>query len=124
MARPRTPAKILELRGAFKQNPQRRREDSEGGAPFERDPPPHLPQGAVAAWHYVVARLPKITLFNSDEVAVEIAAKLLAQFWLTGDLDTIKELRQWLDKLGMTPRARTQIPPAPERDSGNKFSDT
>lgn len=29
MARPRTPAKILELRGAFKANPQRRREDAD-----------------------------------------------------------------------------------------------
>lgn len=50
-----------------------------------------------------------VAFYNCDEVAVEITAKLLAQYWLTGDLDTIKELRQWLAKLGMTPGDRAKL---------------
>ena len=71
--------------------------------------PTHLPQGAVTAWNYVVARLPQIALYNCDEVAVEMAARQLAAYWLTGDLDTLKELRQWLSKLGMFPVDRAKL---------------
>jgi len=124
MARPRQPAKILDLRGAFAKNPARRREDAEGDKPFNSDPPAHLPEGAVRAWRYVVERLPKVAMFNCDEIAVEIAATLLAQFWLSRDIDTLKELRQWLAKLGMTPVDRTKIPPAdPGGKSKNPFSE-
>jgi phage terminase small subunit len=121
MARPKTPSNVLELRGAFKKNPQRARVDAAGAGQFAKAPPQHLPQGAVVAWQYVVSRLPKVALSSSDEIAVEIAAKLLAQFWLTGDLDTIKELRQWLGKLGMTPVDRTKMPSTPP-DNANPFS--
>jgi hypothetical protein len=110
MGRPRTPSNVLELRGAFKKNPARRRKDAEGGSPFCQDPPMHMPQGAVPAWNYLVARLPRIALYNSDEIAVELAARQLATYWLTGDADTLKELRQWLAKLGMFPVDRTKIP--------------
>jgi hypothetical protein len=69
-----------------------------------------MPQGAVPAWNYIVARLPRIALYNSDEIAVELAARQLATYWLTGDEDTLKELRQWLSKLGMFPGDRAKIP--------------
>lgn len=110
MGRPRTPSNVLELRGAFKKNPARRRKDAEGSAPFCENPPAHLPQGAVPAWNYLVSRLPRIALYNCDEIAVEIAARQLAGYWLTGDPDTVKELRQWLAKLGMFPVDRAKLP--------------
>jgi len=110
MARPRKPSNVLEFKGSFKKNPARRRKDAEGGAPFCEQPPAHLPKSAVPAWNYVVARLPRVALYNSDEIAVEIAATLLAAFWTTNDLEVLKELRQWLGKLGMTPGDRTKIP--------------
>lgn len=123
MARPRTPSNILELRGAFKKDPQRTRVDAAGAAAFERDPPAHLTADAVPAWRYLVDRLPKVALSSSDEIGVEIAAKLLARHWLIGasDLDTIKELRQWLGKLGMTPVDRTKMPSTPPDDK-NPFA--
>jgi phage terminase small subunit len=126
MARPRTPAKILELRGAFKANPQRRRKDAEGAGPFQMDPPTHLAAEAVPAWRYLVERLPRVTLSSSDEVAVEAAAVTLAGLWqlskMLGALAPLSpsykslsaELRLWLQQLGMTPQARTKIPAAPE----------
>lgn len=99
------------MRGSFKTHPGRKREDSQGEKPFSKGPPSHLPQGAVAAWHHIVERLPLIALYNSDEIAVEISARLLAAYWLNGDLKTQSELRLWLGKLGMTPGDRTKIPP-------------
>ena len=75
----------------------------------------------MRAWRYLVDRLPRVALYSCDEIAVEIAAKLLAQYWLTGNLETIKELRQWLGKLGMTPQDRTRIPAATPSKEANKF---
>jgi hypothetical protein len=119
--RPRTPAKILELRGAFKKDPQRRRVDAEGAGPFSGEPPTHLAQTDVPAWRYVVARLPKVAMSSSEEIAVEVTAKLLSQFW-AGNLGVITELRQWLGKLGMTLTDRAKIPGAPPSASDNPFA--
>jgi hypothetical protein len=131
MARPRTPAKILELRGAFKANPQRRRKDAEGAAPFEKAPPMALAADCVPAWHQLVSRLPKVVLSSSDEFAVEQAAVCLTGIRQLGNMAGLhpsygklsSELRQWLIQLGMTPAARTKI--APEKaddDAGNPFA--
>jgi phage terminase small subunit len=126
MARPRTAAKILELRGSFKTHPERRRQDAEGAGEFQIDPPTHLTPDAVPAWRYLVERLPRVTLSSSDEVAVESAAVVLAGMWqlskMSGALAPLSpafkglsaELRQWLQQLGMTPAARTKIAPAPD----------
>jgi len=119
--RPRLPSNVLELRGAFKKHPERRRQDPAGAAEFKREPPPHLPQGAVSAWRYLVERLPKVAITSSDEIAVEVCAGLLAKYWLSSELDTLKELRQWLGKLGMTPGDRARLPSAPP-DPQNPYS--
>jgi len=131
MGRPRTPAKVLELRGAFKKDPSRRRVDAAGAGPFERDPPTHMSEDTVPAWRYIVERLPKVALTSSDEVAVEAAARCLAGIWAIGPMAAMHpnfgklsaELRQWLGQLGMTPAARTKIAPVKEADeSGNPFA--
>ena len=124
MGRPRTPSNVLDLRGSFRKNPNRRRKDAQGDKPFEKGPPAHLPQGAVPAWHYVVERLPVVALYNCDEIAVEMAARQLAACWLTGDLEILKELRQWLAKLGMFPVDRAKLSPKePEapKDPADKY---
>ena len=120
MSRPRTPAKILELRGAFKRNPNRRRIDAEGAGPFSCEPPAHLAQINLPAWRYLVERLPKVALSSSDEIAVEVSAVLLAQLW-AGNTSIAAELRQWLGKLGMTPVDRSKIP-ASAPQGANPFS--
>lgn len=115
---------MLEIRGAFEKNPSRKRSDP-AGAPINLKPPTHLPADAVPAWNYLVVRLPLVAFYNCDEVAVEIAATLLAQYWLTpADLKTIKELRYWLGKLGMTPGDRAKLDakePEGEKDPTAKY---
>lgn len=132
MARPRTPSNVLELHGAFKKNPQRKRKDPEGAGPFSVDPPAEMPGAVRPRWNEIVARLPKVALTSSDEIAVEAAAHCLhgirelgQHAWrdpLFGKLSG--ELRAWLGKLGMTPQDRTRIAPLPEKpNAGNPFSD-
>ena len=121
MSRQRVPAKILELRGAFKAHPERRRQDAEGAGAFDPQPPAHLPAAVVPAWQYIVARLPKVAVYESDAVTVEMAARLLAQCWLSPDVGALRELRQWLSALGMSPQSRTKIPPAPRSASDSAF---
>lgn len=50
MARPRTPSAILELRGAYKKNPARRRPAEPEYDPSDCDCPDHLSPGAKAEW--------------------------------------------------------------------------
>lgn len=123
MVRPRTPAKLLELRGAFVAHPERRRVDAEGVAPFNREPPAHLPAECTRAWRWITDRLPKVALYSTDEIAVEIAARLLAQYWLGGDMSVLKELRAWLGPLGFTPRDRCNLPSSPTTAQPSAFDD-
>lgn len=132
MARPRTPSNVLEMRGAFKVHPGRKRQDSEGAGPFNFEPPTDLPTSAAPAWRALAQRLPKVSLSSSDEIALGQAARVLSGIW---ELDKMggavnpafpklsSELRQWLIQLGMTPQARTKIPQAPEKPAGNAFAD-
>lgn len=73
--RPKLPAEILNLHGAFEKDPNRERQDVEPTAEFDKMPPVHLPQELVPIWHQVVVRLPKISLSSSDEYAVEQCAR-------------------------------------------------
>lgn len=132
MARPRTPSNVLELRGAFAKNPQRRRKDAEGAGPFNAEPPAELPGEAVRAWRILAERVPKVALTSSDEIALAQAARTLAGIWLLdaqgGAANPLfaklsAELRQWLIQLGMTPQARTKMPQAPEKPASNAFAD-
>jgi hypothetical protein len=135
MGRPRTPASVLQLRGGFLKHPERRREDPPGAAPFEREPPAHLPQGVVPAWRHVAERLPMIAISSSDEIAVEQAARVLAALWqLERDLGPLAcrtpefkrldaSLLQWLGHLGMSPRARAGLVPVVSNRKPNPFAD-
>lgn len=126
MARPREPARILELRGAFRANPQRRREDAPGAGPFNAEPPEHLHPTTARAWRYLVPRLPRVVLTASDEPAVEAAARVLGACWeLESRLGPLAAaapefsklhglLLRYLAELGLSPRARASLTAAPQ----------
>jgi hypothetical protein len=129
--RPRTPSNILELRGAFKANPQRRRKDAEGAGPFNFHPPHDLPPECVPTWHEIVSRLPKVAISSSDEFAAEMAARALYAVRslgvngpMTAQWSKLQDtLSKWLGKLGMTPQDRTRIPAQIPADSQNTYAD-
>lgn len=124
MARPRTPTKVLELRGAFKVHPGRRRPDEPRPTGELGDPPVHLSEAALTAWNEIVAMAPPGVLTNSDRMAVEIAACLMAQF-RAGDLlpAGVGHLRGILGRMGLTPADRAGLSiPQPEPNGGNRWA--
>ena len=122
MARPRTPSNVLELRGAFKKHPERRRAAVQPAGEFDTNPPAHLPQEQVRAWRAVVAQIPPGVLTASDGLSVEIMAGLMSRYWLTGELDYVKELRMWFGQYGLTGAGREKITAKP-KPASNPFSE-
>lgn len=120
--RPRTPAKILELRGAFKKDPQRWREDLQGVGPFDPHPPANLPQEICGCWREIVKQIVPEILTASDVTSIETMARLLLQIRMTSDLGAIREFRQWCNQYGMTAVGRTKIPPVEKDPGGNPFA--
>ena len=116
MARPRTSTKVLELRGAFKHDPQRL-EAREGEpqdlelfdpAGYSEDWPEHV----IQAWKEIVAEAPPCVLTVSDRKTVELAAFLMAEFReLTIEMRDARlaQLIRVLGLLGMNPADRSRV---------------
>jgi hypothetical protein len=121
VARPRTPSNVLELRGAFKRNPQRRREPVAPAGEFDPQPPAHMPQECARAWQWLVQQIPPGVLTASDHAAMEIMARLQTQIWM-GQLQFVSELRQWFGQYGLTAAAREKIGAKKPDGSGNPFA--
>lgn len=120
MARPRTATEILKARGAFKKDPQRARVDPEPTSGLRKTPPVHLTADQKKAWRRIVKAAPAGVLMNSDEIMLELAACLLAEFQADpGGMQTARLLRleSQLGKFGLSPSDRAKIgvekPPAP-----------
>jgi hypothetical protein len=117
------------MRGAFSEHPSRKREDPVGAGEFERDPPTHLPKDVVPAWHYVEERIPKVAIFNSDEVVVEMAARCLSGIWgMDGRGIYSCEFKRLFDglmicvgKMGMSPVDRAKLASDSTKKAPNKF---
>jgi phage terminase small subunit len=124
MARPRTPTAVLELRGSFKTHPSRKRPDEPRPTGKLGDPPPHLGEAALAAWHEIVGMAPPGVLTSADRWAVEIAAGLMAQF-RAGDLlpAGVGHLRGILGRMGLTPADRAGLNiPQPKPTGSDKWA--
>lgn len=122
MARPRTPTNLLDARGAFKKDPQRRR-DAE---PVVREPigapPAELSGEELRWWQEIVTRAPLGVLTMADHVSVLLAAKLLAEAmadFASFNPAKLGRLQSLLGTFGMTPsdRAKLSIPKAKEREN-------
>lgn len=115
MGRPRTPTAVLELKGAFKNHPSRRRERA--GEPLPAGdagtPPKHLSPQVAALWRDLTGYGSWLTA--ADRLLLEVAVVLFARF-RAGELDGsgISKLISALSKLGFTPtdRGRVQAPGA------------
>jgi hypothetical protein len=108
MPRPRIPTAVLELRGAFKRNPNRRRKFEPRISTALPDPPQTLPNPVKAAWLEMRER--GFWLTSADRFLVEIAASLMARYRFeeikSGD---VSQLIQLLGKLGFAPKDRSGL---------------
>ena len=114
MARPRTSATILQLRGSFARNPARAREDLRGAGEWDPTAPDDLTGKEKAAWKEIVAGLPAIALSATERNGVMQMARLWAALKDTPvhSPDFVKldsAFRQWCVQMGMTLAARAKL---------------
>lgn len=125
MARPRTPTNVLDARGAFKKHPERARTDAPAAGPLG-NPPSHVTGDVLKAWREIAKSAPLQVLTESDRLALELAANLLAQFRLNPvDFPAAKlvRLEALLGKFGMTPADRAKVGGKKDAPKGNAFAD-
>lgn len=128
MARPRTASNILELKGAFKHNPQRGKDRAHEPKPNKGigPPPAKLRKDEKDCWDEIVSIVPAGVLGDCDRAHLELVAKLLA---LSRRLPIQKmpdaklaRLMAGLGLLGLNPadRSKVRATPAPPK---NEFAD-
>lgn len=125
MARPRTPTKLLDARGAFRKHPERRRDgepevkNALGAAPYM------LNEQEMACWNEIVSYAPVGVLTEADRHAVELAACLLAEFradragFAAGKMGRLQSM---LGQFGMNPADRSRLN-IEKPSSDNPFDD-
>ncbi len=117
MSRPRTPSNVLELKGAFDKNPQRRREEPKV-EPGLGDPPDHFEDSRRAVWLEIEAMAPAGVLSRSDRLAAEMLADLLARFRAGGKFTSAdrRDMLAILSRFGMTAADRSRVAAPPPKD--------
>lgn len=124
MPRPRKPTAVLELSGAFKHDPQRRRArefEPVVEAPLG-EPPEYFNEARAARWREIAAQCYWATF--ADRIIVERTA-VLWQLWRDGMATPPQEkmLDANLVRLGLTPSDRSKVKaPAKAKPSANSFA--
>lgn len=115
MSRPRTPSNVLELKGAFDKNPQRRREEPKV-EPGLGDAPEYFDDGERAIWDEIAASAPTDVLSRSDRLCVEMLVPLIVRLRNREPMKAAERafMLSTLTRMGCTPadRSRVAAPPA------------
>lgn len=125
MPRARKPTSALELSGAFKKNPKRRR--ARDGEPTPRAAlttrAEKLSKLEGACWDRIVKLAPDGVLKDCDEIIVELTARLWARIKQgKATAADATQLRNCLQQLGMTPASRSTVK-VPGEKAVNEFAD-
>jgi hypothetical protein len=121
----RKPTNVLELAGAFRKDPQRRRSDPTPAGPIG-PPPKQRPLDFPAAWRYLVKCTPPGVLADRDRVWLEVAAHLLVQFRADpANMHPAKlsRLTSCLSALGLSPADASRVVAAPPAKARNPFDE-
>jgi hypothetical protein len=124
MARPRKPTAEMELKGAFKKDPKRRRVDPKTSGPIG-NPPPSMGLELHATWYELAEQAPIDVLRSADRALLELAARLLFRIRKM-PLDALEpavfgQLIKCLSAMGMTPVDRSKVHAPKEKDE-NPFA--
>lgn len=114
----RKPTNVLELNGAWRHDPQRRRVEPQPHGPIGKAPK----QGPITfakAWGLIVAQCPEGVLADRDRVWVEVAASLYVQF--RNDPAgmhpaKLSRLTAMLSSLGMSPADASRVVAKPPKE--------
>ena len=122
MSRPHMPSYLLENRGAFKKNPNRKRTDVVDARALG-DPPEHLDEAERAAWAELAGNALPDVLSRADRTTLELTVSLLLK--LRSGVAMASELSllaTQLAKLGMSPADRSRVVAIPKPKT-NAFDD-
>ena len=110
MSRPRTPSNVLDLRGAFDKNPQRRREDPKVEAGLG-DAPDYFTDDERKVWAEIEQSAPEGVLSRADRIAVEMLTDLIVRFRARQPLKAAERnhMLNLLSRLGMTAADRSRV---------------
>lgn len=123
MPRPRKPTTSLELAGAFRKDPKRRRSDPKTKGPIG-DPPPALPLELHAIWYELIDAAPLGVMTHADRPFLESFCRWkhrerTSDKWSAADAGV---LGWFYVRLGMTPADRSRVHAAGEKQS-NPFAE-
>ena len=125
MARPRTPTNVLELRGAFAKNPQRKRPNEPKPEADVGVPPKHFDESHKAIWKEIKKNSASGVMTISDRLALELLCVLVCQFRTDpAGFSAAKMARMdsLFGKFGFTPADRSKVSVTPKKNA-NAFSD-
>lgn len=126
MARPRKPTNVLELKGAFKQNPNRgaERANEPEAAGEIGDAPARLSEFERECWQELVSQCHAGVLCAADRLFVEYGARVLAQLRNQVDIDPKLGIRfeTVCARLGMTPSDRSKVALLKPKEHENPFA--
>ena len=112
MGRPRTPTKILELKGAFKRHPERKRTNEPRPAGKIGNPPKHFSRELKAAWREIVKLTPEGVLTSADRIHLEVMSHLLVEFRANPEgfsAAKLTRLDAMFSKVGLNPCDRSKV---------------
>lgn len=122
MARPRKPTRVLELTGAFRKDPQRRR--AREGEPEVTTPlgdaPDHLDEAERARWNEIRKWAPWLGVPDRP-IVEQVCALWMLQRKGKATVAQMKLLSTNLTLLGMTPSSRSRVKVPPAKPKANKF---
>jgi hypothetical protein len=126
MAKRKTPTRVLELRGSFKNNPNRQREREPEVTDSLSAPPDDFIPAEAKAWHMIASKAPMGVLTDADWPSVVMAAKLWAEFMADSagfNTARLTRLHRILGDFGMNPsdRASLNIPKPKEPNPFAEF---
>lgn len=120
MARPKTPTNILELKGAFKKNPNRRRKEEPKQELPLGNPPTRLKKSVQKIWREISKQAAPGVLTFADRQAMELASIAIERVRKNYDIfdedgnhvitmNDIKSAMTMLGQFGLTPATRASL---------------
>ena len=119
MGRPRKSIKELEASGAFKKDPQRKRNPEPVPTGPIGEPPERMPAEQHYVWYELISEVPPGVLTNADRHHFRLTCGLCWMYDTMGVVEMssskIKDMERALGKYGLTPVDRNRINIAPEK---------
>lgn len=129
MGRPRTATNVLELRGAYKKNPNRKADRENAPEPKAGigPAPEHMGEKEKAIWDEIVGLIPAGVLGDCDRLHLEIVCDLMALVRSKPIEEVpdgkVSRLAAMLGAMGMNPaeRSKVKVPPAAPKNPFDNF---